>query len=900
MNSTNPEAALEAKPGTQCGPAHPTEVELVEIAFGEAAIPLRQRVLAHAENCALCRGLIRYHEELADEAGEAVRANVLPLASALNDRAALLKAGADAARRFRVVESEASDVAWAAESPERRTRSVEAITFAEINAVFRKLATDLERWGFAGVLMAPCTRPWFRACHALVHGGPQEEECCAELLGALGGLPAMQGHIAKLHHEIALELRSNERSPDSVAEALSSLAARFEVHPGLVRDIAQELLTDPALLRGIIGASPEGALWHGDLRPAESECKVAGVLIEEQAGDGEPATILVFLTVELVSRGEPGERSLRLHPVPAIALWDRSADFCEAEEAAAAFAEAAMPEPCAVEVRWRLTRHAHGPLPRQLSGSSLGFAFGFLLRHLLARPDEQMARVNLSGLAVFGGIARTGEALAAGAMVPKVLHREHFHTALMPVQPIEQSNLEALPSAHLTALRNGNPASATAELFSTPGGAVHVLQVADVETGAAALELERQTRWQGFDFALPAPQPDFVGRAGLTAGILHFLRNTDSGYAVIVGGMGSGKTCFMKQTIRQLAGDGWNVVFHLVPSQPGTACRAENLAKKIYYHLRRTNLTPEPIEWADWAIEQKLGELLKYLGQRNAQSGRKDVILIDAADQVELAAGKALVPDFLPAELPPGILCVISSGPRLEWLRDRECVAKLFSIGVRREGTPACTDDWDDVLRYLRRQRVSCLPESLIEKIMDHEDPPVFFTVVKRLAELNAGTLQADRKRDYLSKPELWAAPAGRTRPAQAACHRHGHEPRWHEAVAGVEHLRPARGRPRTGLRGSPHRPRTLGAGARRLHTWRGGQLLCAAQPELSAATRPIPFRSPELSASDSRVHSGLRARGLPPHARDALPEMARTARHGEALRTSLRARASAPRGTVG
>jgi WD40 repeat protein len=757
MNPSNPEPVETTPPARP----HPTEEEIIRVAFGNADFLLHDRTKAHAHTCLVCQQLLRFYEEIAGE----VEPLVPDTDGAPPTPIALARIGARAeapdARRpadTRVEEDAAQgsrddEAAWAAETT---TGLAPVAAFATLNAEFRALDDPGARKRFVPTLLDPHLRPWFRACHALVHD-PASEECGPALRAALGDLPELQCQVALLYLDIARALRRAERSFDAAAKDFAEPAHRFGLPLGLVLDIIQELLTEPDLLqRNIAKAHPFG-LWHGDLRPAEREDWVAGIVIEEGGGTGQTTTTLVFLTLEIISRTESPVRSLSLYPVPGIALWNRDPEFLGAEEAARAFAESALPDPCIAEVRWRLTRSIPGRLPGRLRGASLGLAFAFLLRRMFARPDEGIARLSLTGVAMVGAITRHGEIQPVGSVVPKALHHEYFHTLLAPLQEIDHPLLEVVRQSQVGAGGSEPSAAAYPAVLSTPGGEKHVLCAWDIERGVELLEVDYQTRWEAFAFELPEPPPDFVGREKMTDKILAFIRTTDAGYGVVEGGMGSGKTSFMKQLIRRVAAEGWQPVFHLVPAQPGSACRGENLARKIYYHLRRIHLTPEPIEWSKWDITRQLSELLHYLGRKNAQSGEKDVILIDAADQVEMPGGQALVPDILPAELPPGVVCLISSRPNLEWLQRPDFHAEFFKIEGGNGGRSACTDERADIREYLTRQKVYPLPQSLIEEIMKQPVPPVFFTVVKRLAELKAGRLSAVRDpRAYLTDASLW------------------------------------------------------------------------------------------------------------------------------------------------
>jgi WD40 repeat protein len=775
MNPPKPESKTETRP---CQP-HLTEDEVICVASGAADFLLHNRALAHARECFECSARIRFFDEIAGdgdgdtprrrkpllhiEPSEAVARHSVPeLEEAVARTACALLSAVG-------LEERKPSLALAADAAGRGAADAQPITFAALNFLVSTQPDERTRGRVVEALMNPKTRPWFRACHALVHG-ETADECSRELHEALSQLPAMQRDMARLHHEVARGLRAHGRSLDTAAAVLTELADRFEQPRGLVADLARELLTPPELLEEIIGKATESDWWHGELRPAVQEQKVAGVLVEtcgEHVGDG----FVVFLTVELMSRNEADAPALRLYPVPSMALCDRDADFVESEAAAIACVEQALSRlagggeagarPCVAEVRWRLTPYLPGRRASRLIGSSLGLAFAFLLRRLFADPTETIARVKLHGVALVGAITRAGDVRPVGSLLKKIRTREYYHTLVVPIQPLEGSELSVLPDCAATGGKAGRAQAATPPRLATADDSVHVLPVQDVETSAVAIEIDAQTRWGNFDFDPPKRQEHFIGRAELMNKTLDFIRHSAAGYGAVVGGMGTGKSSFMIELIHVLLDEGFHPVFHLVPTQPDAACSADNLARKLYYHLRRVHLLPEPVERAEWPIVRKLGELLNDLGRRNARTGAKDVILVDAADQVDLPSDTKLVPDILPAVLPPGVVCIISSRPDLAWLRDRKMVAEFFGMRAASDGIPLCTRDWDDIGRYLRTQEVFKLPATLLEGVMQKRNgpPPVFFTVAKQLAELQAGKLSAERRNEYLTKPDLWLSP---------------------------------------------------------------------------------------------------------------------------------------------
>jgi WD40 repeat protein len=643
---------------------------------------------------------------------------------------------------------------------------VAMFSFSRLNEEFREYRG--RRGDFVLSLMHPHPRVWFRACHALLHG-ESDEGCSAELWEAIEDQREPEAiEMARLHVELARTLRTHGRSLDAAAPAIDALAGGFGGPKGFILDLAQELLTEPGVLEGVIRKAGKSAGWHGDLRPAEREARVPGILVECHCHADRDDAFIAFLDLEVVVCEPSAPGSLHLYPAPAMALWSRDASFREAERTAEEYARRIVPGDLAVEVRWRLARGKARPLAARICGPSLGLAFGFLVRRLFAEPDEPIARVSIATVAFIGRLKTDGTVSPVGGIVDK-LNVDGVDTIMIPVQDIA----DAHPT---TGMEQRDPGGGAVPVLTVRNGAVRILPVTDVDHAANLLSVDYDGRCQGIGCELPPKQPDYVGRESLTAEILRFVRDAESGYGLVVGGMGSGKTSFMKRLLHHLDEEGCLPAFDFVPPPPTVLRRGENVAKNLYYRLRRRHVTAEPEAWKEWNITQKLEELLNYLSQKYTGTSRKVVMVLDGADEVELPAGSHLLPGILPAKLPPGVVCIISStlGAELStadnlsrgagrtvnsafdlrWLYENELIKEWFGIGGNLLGVPACTDEWADVREYLLRQTHHRMPAKLIDQIVSQRQPPVFFTVVKGLTELRNG-----RRQELLEKPELWIEP---------------------------------------------------------------------------------------------------------------------------------------------
>lgn len=702
------------------GCPHPSTDELIELACRELDYLRRGAVEDHLSRCAGCRARFREIQREVEEVQAAVEQQQPPGRHSQpgNSHALALSA-----------------------SPCTAEELLRDATFAAFAKAFEELQYEGERRAFLADLMTPHRRLWFRACHALVHED-EESQCEEGLLEALDLLPVAQRGMARLHYRVAKEMRARKRSIEKASDELKRLADESGHPRGFVLDLAGELCTDPAHLEDLASRAKPAAVWNGNLRPAERKATVAGIVVERHRNPEQDQARLIFLTLEVLSSRRAEGRSLVLFPAPAFALWDRDDDFRLAEAAAQSSAELAVPDQHAVEVRWRIARYTGGELPPRICGPSLGLAFAFLLRHLLARRKEPVALVKLRGVA-FTGALGDGELVPGGDTFLKWFV-EGTHTIVAARESIDHPNIQPTDVPHIR---------------STPNGSAHILLASRIEEAMELLVVHLQSQGQGIRYDVPPPPVDFVGRQILTDRVLEFVDSAESGYGVLVGSMGSGKTTFFRHLVHLLAAMGRRPVCHFVPSQPGAASRGENLVKGLYYRLRRTYLTAEPAAWADWLIERRLEQLLNGLSERFRSTGEKVILVIDAADQSEVPARKRLLPDLLPGKLPPGVICLISSNPGLGWLREASVVTKFFGMGEEGRGIQPLTNDSIDVGRYLRQQDEVELPETLIREIESHAQPPVFFTVIRRLDELQQPGLSAERKNELLHQAELWRKP---------------------------------------------------------------------------------------------------------------------------------------------
>lgn len=291
------------------------------------------------------------------------------------------------------------------------------------------------------------------------------------------------------------------------------------------------------------------------------------------------------------------------------------------------------------------------------------------------------------------------------------------------------------------------------QVLADPHADFHVIRAATIVDAIQLLDVDIKTRWRSIDCALPPQQPDWVPRATLITAVQKFCATHASGYLVIVGGMGKGKSTFVAELLHDELARGHEPIFHIIDYHPSASGEPRHIAACLYDRLRRKHLFAEPPEWGAGAPERKLELLLKHLSATVLKDGQKEVLYVDAADQAEADTSKPLLPGALRV-LPPGVLCVITSRANLEWLRTAR--------GVTVWEMDDYIDDRADVRAYLRqraRQHFPALADDMVEKIVTQPAPPVFFTVAARIRQLQDQNLTAVQRQALLTTPDLWIVP---------------------------------------------------------------------------------------------------------------------------------------------
>jgi WD40 repeat protein len=466
----------------------------------------------------------------------------------------------------------------------------------------------------------------------------------------------------------------------------------------------------------------------------------------EKSREDRPG-LVARLTLEVLADGDR-----RLYRSPTThAFFSSDSEFDHAIEKAVACVRSTGLWPTPVyDVRWTIEAQDGTPI-RFIGGPSAGLAFGLALARLLVRVyphmthalAERLRTLDLSGVAATAALSTDGAVGAIG---------EEFKKLIVAAQT------GSLPKIH-TVVVSSRQDLARYQFVHEPGTSTwtdpaRAFYVEGADSLVAAISKACAERWPEVDCSLPARPPGFIGRTRLLKYVDDFLRETDAGYLVLIGGMGRGKTTFLKEWVHQQRVAGHAPISHFIDSQEAShqtvaSRHPDAIVLCLAAQLRRKYRFEEPPEWKELGARYRLQRVLEHVSREAMADGRKEVLYVDAVDQAELAASEVLVPTVL-GRLPKGVLCVITTRPRSEH------VAEI--AGVRLVPVEPLLDDRADIRLFLEEACRDRLPLSqrLIDAIVSGPDPPVFQTVVTRLRTLENPDIDSQLKAALLADAVLW------------------------------------------------------------------------------------------------------------------------------------------------
>ena len=160
----------------------------------------------------------------------------------------------------------------------------------------------------------------------------------------------------------------------------------------------------------------------------------------------------------------------------------------------------------------------------------------------------------------------------------------------------------------------------------------------------------------------------FVGREDVLARLDDWLHRSDgSGYVVVIGSAGTGKTSIVSALLARYLSAGRNVPHHFIRRRVAERDRPEAIATSLATQIEARfpalcDTRPEPGR-----------RLLELLGRVSKQLGAAErlVVVVDGLDETRAAPGENPLPRFLPQVVPSGIrfLCATRpTSPFLSWL----------------------------------------------------------------------------------------------------------------------------------------------------------------------------------------------------------------------------------------
>lgn len=609
--------------------------------------------------------------------------------------------------------------------------------------LWQKARTGDERRSYLRDLLAPETRLFAQGCHDWIHHPQGDEEkdpmdavlSSSDLDEFMGDLTSQQRWMVRTMFQTATLLRDAIRRSASnpVAEitpAIKDLARRSagRVTMGMVLDLALDLATMPrdfgAAARSAAGRVP----WQAAERHACARISVGALLVGyDECGflTGLP----VHLVLDLVPDGHN-----EIHPAAEMALVHLHPDFTDAistawkQEGAAAISALSPHETTRqYDVRWRLAPLDHRPLPTMLQGRSMGVAFAAGIRWLLSRETSEKnggAEEKFRNVAFAASIEGGGTFHEVSDLGPKI---DAACEVQHPFKVVVVSPNQSIPAKF-----GFEPSDGDSNMMYSALLHLRLLRVRDLDEAEQRLGPLLSTVGSRLPWRTLEPDPDFIGRGQLVDDITAHICSLDSGYVVITGPTGFGKTQLMLKLRERWTSHDPNPVLQII-GLSARRNRPETLAAELHQKLCLKYKLPKEDWWKSAPDTKDLSRLLSRLStdHRHDNPPFREVLFIDGLDLVDLngSRDKEFVQEYLPFALPPGFVCVVShrlgeNEPRLP------ANARCFGMHERAENAA-------DIRAYLELH-MPAIPnrEEMIRSIAGRDPTPGFLTIVTCMKEL--------------------------------------------------------------------------------------------------------------------------------------------------------------------
>ncbi|GEM_PF-1515570 len=275
--------------------------------------------------------------------------------------------------------------------------------------------------------------------------------------------------------------------------------------------------------------------------------------------------------------------------------------------------------------------------------------------------------ISLTGVAITAAIEPDGRLTPIGSGFEKLL---------------AAARERSLPRVHTVVVADGQDISALGlvadrdpKVFRDPGTEFCVVKAATLNEATELLAEDLRTRWGAIiDCSGELDRhTNLIGRAWLTRQVETFLKEKKSGYLLVTGQPGVGKSAFIASLIRARP---QTAIYHFLKQRMGNWDDAEDAIRSLSAQLRCCFAIQEADDDRRLSPSQAFPSLLKRVSKQLAP-GQQAVIFMDGLDEAfgpnrrrtenELSA-------VLPRYVPEGVFFVLTSRPgeHLKWLADRE------------------------------------------------------------------------------------------------------------------------------------------------------------------------------------------------------------------------------------
>lgn len=265
----------------------------------------------------------------------------------------------------------------------------------------------------------------------------------------------------------------------------------------------------------------------------------------------------------------------------------------------------------------------------------------------------------------------------------------------------------------------------------------------------------------------PLPRP-CIPRPRFREAVETFLARHKAGFLEVTGAMGHGKTTAVMWLLHEWRRERRPFAVHFVAGQGHVGRDPRHIALALYDQLVARHALQPPADWETRfpqldpnSARLRLDALLSLLSPDLVRAGKREVLCIEAADQVDAVEAGALIPRII-GSLPPGVFGLITTRPHKEGWKgpgSRTCIVESLEF-------TGLADDRAATRLLLSRRNARLrprLPAAFLKRIFaDPDRVPVMFTVDRLLRVLElADPADAARCRQLRDDPAAWlAAPA--------------------------------------------------------------------------------------------------------------------------------------------